>query len=441
MNDKYILWSIIVCAGLVACERPFVAPVVPSITIIEPSLGALLYENEVVLKASATSFRAIDRLEREGRPMFFDEEEGVWVDTLQLQGGINTVEITAFDIEEIAGTEVIELIHLSPRFIDNAPSLPTPWRVGGHTATRLMDGSILVVGGAPGATLDAYPNVFILPPQGDSFSLLPSRMDVGRIGHTATLLPDGTVLILGGSKTGALRSASDLAATALVYNPTTDAFRQIPFNRSPIQRAEHVTFASIANNQLFIDVFGGRGSADGNGGNGLVTRDDLVTYVLQRDTLFFIERSSGLEPAFGLSSALLEPELTYDQAAYLVTGNRFFDGGSDSVNFTIDFSALPVQLDYQVAHKIPRIEHASATIDDGLIIFIGGYQGRLQTVLTSNEVFVRSRGVFERIDGRFATRPRFAHTATKVDSERILVLGGFGPNGLAIENAQYLVWK
>jgi hypothetical protein len=65
----------------------------------------------------------------------------------------------------------------------------------GHSATLLRDGRVLVVGGM--GEVGPEPTARIYDPAHDSWSAawLPA---IVRSGHTATLLPDGKVLVLGG---------------------------------------------------------------------------------------------------------------------------------------------------------------------------------------------------------------------------------------------------
>ncbi|MGA2513749.1 MAG: kelch repeat-containing protein [Candidatus Limnocylindrales bacterium] len=88
---------------------------------------------------------------------------------------------------------------------------------GGQTATRLMDGRVLITGGryvcceSPGpdpAAADLY------DPKTGTFSATGS-MTADRVNQTATLLPDGRVLIMGGEDSGKL---------ADLYDPMTGKF-------------------------------------------------------------------------------------------------------------------------------------------------------------------------------------------------------------------------
>jgi Tol biopolymer transport system component len=87
----------------------------------------------------------------------------------------------------------------------------------GHTATLLGDGRVLVVGGG-GEGYASRTEVELYDPATGRFSPTGS-LKSGRWLHTATLLPDGRVLIVGG------RSPKDSTyASAELYNPRTGKF-------------------------------------------------------------------------------------------------------------------------------------------------------------------------------------------------------------------------
>src|SRR5688500_19623214 len=76
--------------------------------------------------------------------------------------------------------------------ITTLPSMAEPR--AGHTATKLLDGRVLIVGGlSTGATGSAE----LFEPAARRF-VTTGRLASPRASHTATLLPDGRVLIAGG---------------------------------------------------------------------------------------------------------------------------------------------------------------------------------------------------------------------------------------------------
>src|SRR5215472_13497923 len=82
-----------------------------------------------------------------------------------------------------------------------------------HTATLLPNGQVLVAGGENGAGLFLASAELYNPSTGQW--TVTGSMSTPRIGHQATLLPNGQVLVSGGNNTsGALASAE-------LFNPST----------------------------------------------------------------------------------------------------------------------------------------------------------------------------------------------------------------------------
>jgi hypothetical protein len=93
---------------------------------------------------------------------------------------------------------------------------------GGHTATLLADGKVLIAGGGktndgPSQLGDGSSSAEVFDPATGTFTLI-GNMTAARVGQTATLLTDGRVLITGGW------TSSSPIATAELYDPLTGAF-------------------------------------------------------------------------------------------------------------------------------------------------------------------------------------------------------------------------
>lgn len=90
----------------------------------------------------------------------------------------------------------------------------------GHTATLLPDGRVLILGGRDVSHLGLdqgesfeVPSGLLYDPRSGRFTLVPHALQVARHDHTATLLPDGRVLIVGG------RHEAEILSSAEVFDP------------------------------------------------------------------------------------------------------------------------------------------------------------------------------------------------------------------------------
>jgi len=112
-----------------------------------------------------------------------------------------------------------------------------------HSATLLTDGRVLIVGGAFLASAEIY------DPSTSAFSATGS-MSTPRWQHTSTLLPDGRVLITGGG------NGSGPLAIVEIYDPATGAFS--PAGNLLFPRAGHSAIL-LANGTVVL--VGGSGLA------------------------------------------------------------------------------------------------------------------------------------------------------------------------------------
>lgn len=105
---------------------------------------------------------------------------------------------------------------------DQFVSTPGPMNEGRlrHSATRLLDGRVLIAGGVNGAGL-GIKSTEIFDPSTDAWSQGPD-MNHARGQHTATRMPDGRVLVAGGY------DFMTNLATAEIFDPATDTWSDVP---------------------------------------------------------------------------------------------------------------------------------------------------------------------------------------------------------------------
>jgi len=116
-----------------------------------------------------------------------------------------------------------------------------------HAAVRLADGRVLVTGGHSAgerARLGVSDSAEIWEPATGTFRQLPRPMAVARAGHSATLLPDGRVLIAGGYSTAAGYVFAE------IFDPRDESFSPLP-DVQPL-RALHAALAGDDGRVLLI---------------------------------------------------------------------------------------------------------------------------------------------------------------------------------------------
>lgn len=123
----------------------------------------------------------------------------------------------------------------------------------GHTATLLADGRVLVTGGCNNVesgkvVCDEFlSSAEIYDPEADAF-LSTGSMTAARANHTATLLPNGKVLIVGGW------NGTSILASAEIFDPETETFSSVGNLAFP--RIDH-TASSLPDGKVLIA--GGKG--------------------------------------------------------------------------------------------------------------------------------------------------------------------------------------
>lgn len=179
---------------------------------------------------------------------------------------------------------------------------PRAW----HTATLLPDGRVLIAGGFSHGGSLATSEIF--DPATNRFLLLKNSMSEGRGAHTATLLEDGRVLMVGG-----FNNAQSASSTAEIFDPAREAYQRLP---EPLNQARGAHAALKLKN-----------------GKVLVT---------------------------GGSTDVYAPSSPLDSSSVFLDSGELYDPLEGS------FTEIPAKM------YIPRANHAMVEIKEGLVLVVGG---------------------------------------------------------------------
>jgi hypothetical protein len=193
---------------------------------------------------------------------------------------------------------------------------PMRWERIGHTATLLKDGRVLVAGGL-GKKLQGLNTAEIYDPARNTWTPM-ARMPGTRFSQSASLLPDGRVLVVGGIVQGAI------SRSTLLFDPHTLAWKPGPSTLYP--HAQQATVTLPDGRILVAGGYGGKAELfdpaknrwTAIGGPGL--RAHPVLTLLPGGLVLFASGVSNLGQPFA-SAALFNPRTgRWRPAASMPTG-------------------------------------------------------------------------------------------------------------------------
>jgi len=216
---------------------------------------------------------------------------------------------------------------------------------GGHTATLLADGKVLIAGGADtDPTGTGLASAELYDPSTGTFTQT-GNMSVGRYLHTATLLQNGTVLIVG----GALTSTSNPVATAEVYNPATGMFTMTT-DAMATAREQH-TATLLADGRVLI--------AGGTTSTG--TGDPTATAEVY-------DPATG---SFSVTGSMAEARILHT-ATLLPSGQVLVAGGGNENSTAEIYDPTTGSFSITVGMMIGRSGHTATLLPNGSVLVAGG---------------------------------------------------------------------
>ena len=279
---------------------------------------------------------------------------------------------------------------------------------------------------------------FLLAANSGQFGQLNEKLLTPRTGHTASVLPDNRVLIVGGSRIDSPTSVRDLIETVEIYDPDGPdrTFRSMPVRGQPIRRVHHTAIIRPANGELLLYLTGGYGDTRYGSNSFLGVRQDMRTFRIESNEL--VALNSIASAPFIFESVAGHTKTLSSTGSYLLIGARFADERVINANMRVRYSG-GTELSFAPLPRLllPRTDHAATSILNGFIVIFGG---KLQNsgITTQMEIFHEQAARF------FSLRPsqpmvtRYDHTAISAGYRSVLIVGGFNQNGTAIATSEYL---
>jgi hypothetical protein len=214
-----------------------------------------------------------------------------------------------------------------------------------------------------------------------------------RSGQTATLLPEGKVLIVGG-----MRRNQDFYKSAELYDPATSKFR--PTGEMSIGRVGQIAVLLRSGKVLIA-----------GGWIGYSTTDSVELY----------------DPATGKFTVIapMTTRRARPSATLLADGNVLLAGGRDhdapdgAVASAEIFRAASLRFQPTGSLHRARSGHTATLLNDGTVLIAGGGDGEL---IAGAELYDPKTGTFSET-GSLST-PRHKHTAGLLPDGRVLIAGG-----------------
>jgi Kelch motif/Galactose oxidase, central domain len=213
-----------------------------------------------------------------------------------------------------------------------------------------------------------------------------------RSGHSATLLPNGKVLIVGG-----MRRNQDFYRSAELYDSATGIFQ--PTGQMSVARVGHVA-ALLRSGKVLV-------------AGGWVGHDCT-------DSAELYDPATGkFQPLPKMSTRRGRPNATL-----LATGDVLITGGADhdapgGVASAEIFRAADSRFEPLSPMHFPRIAHTTTLLSDGRVLIAGG---RGATVTANAEIFDPATNQFTVTGNMLAAR--YKHSAGLLPDGRVLIAGG-----------------
>jgi hypothetical protein len=266
----------------------------------------------------------------------------------------------------------------------------------GHSATLLPDGRVLIAGGMR-RNQDFYKSAELYDPASGRFQRT-GGMSVGRVGHIAVLLGSGKVLIAGGWV--GIHSATD---SAELYDPATGTFTVIA--KMTTRRARPSATVLGSGDVLLA------GGYVRDGADGAIASAEIF----HADTLRFQPTGPMRQPRGSHTATLLNDGrvvIAGGGSVDLIAAAEIYDPKTGAFGETGSLST-------------PRHKHTAGLLPDGRVLIVGGSDERdWYGNLNSAEIYDPQAGKFSPTSAMNDRRFKLPDEAVQLASGKLLIAGG-----------------
>ncbi|HET9498070.1 MAG TPA: kelch repeat-containing protein [Candidatus Limnocylindria bacterium] len=315
----------------------------------------------------------------------------------------------------------------------------------GHTATLLADGRVLVAGGSGPIAGAQLASAELYDPTTGTWTATGGMIEA-RVNHTATQLPDGRVLVAGGVGAPTSEFFASILASAELYDPRTGEWTSTGAMFDV--RVGH-TATLLPDGQVL--VAGGGSSSDGDGGplasaelydagTGQWTVTGSTTgagpgreATLLADGQVLVVGGAVGDIELGGLAELYDPrtgswsatatmvEVRFNHTATLLLDGRVLIAGSGTdLASTELYDPITGSWSASGAMLEVRIQHTATLLSDGTVLVAGSMSGSV--AMPSAERYEAATGEWTATASM--SDGRLGHTATRLLDGTVLVVGG-----------------